>query len=321
LSNLDLLKNDGVLVLNKPDISVPEKTVVVLGVARGGTTMVASVLQALGVHMGERLGPVLEDVLLSESVESRNLQQFENLVAKRDAAHQIWGWKRPSALKYTDVWENSFRNPHLVVVFRDPFAIANRNRISMLSDVFKNMEGSVKSFQKLIKYLKYQKSPILLCSYEKVLSSPENFVMAVDEFLDLNAKELRSAAVKKINPASKEYLESSRITNSKGRLDSVNECFCSGWAFYPKQPKLYAKVQVFVNENLIDTIEACLPRADVKEKGLHPSGLCGFRFEWAEDIKLKVGDSINVKVEGDIKCLDNSPKSLTELSMSSELNE
>ena len=81
LSELDLLKKEGVLALNRPHSALPEKTVVVLGVARGGTTMVASVLQSLGVFMGDKLGPVLEDVTLSRAVESRDIQQLKELVA------------------------------------------------------------------------------------------------------------------------------------------------------------------------------------------------------------------------------------------------
>ncbi|MBU0689901.1 MAG: sulfotransferase domain-containing protein [Gammaproteobacteria bacterium] len=308
MSDLSLLKNTGVLTLNKPQSHSTEKTVVVLGVARGGTTMVASVLETLGVYMGDKLGPVKEDVTLSAAVERGDIEQIEKIVAQRNAAHPIWGWKRPSAIEHNGIWKGKFRNPYIIAVFRDPFAIANRNRISMLSDVFQNMSRAVQYLDSLVRFLQEQHCPVLLCSYEKVLASPEDFVQAVDEFLGLNVSERWNDAVLQINPASKEYLESSRITNSLGSLDVANTRFCSGWAFYPKQPKRQGKVQILVNDKLVHAAIAKLPRADLKDGGIHPTGLCGFKFEWPAGIKIAEGDRISAQLEGDTQPLKGSPR-------------
>lgn len=310
MSDLDLLKNEGVLALNKPRASLPEKTVIVLGAARGGTTMVAAVLQALGVFMGEKLGPVLEDVELSQAVESRDMARLTDIVTRRNASHPLWGWKRPSALEHSEVWQGCFRNPYIIAVFRDPFAIANRNRISMLSDVFQNMERSVQHLGMLVSILRRQKGPVLLSSYEKALAFPETFVLAVEDFLDLDDAERRAEAIRQIDPASEKYLETSRITQSLGHLDTVNEQICGGWAFYPKQPARPAKVQVFVNDRLVHTVAARQPRPDVKESGSHPTGLCGFRFEWPAGNAPRAGDRVEARVEGDVKSLNGSPKLL-----------
>lgn len=308
MADLDLLKNDGVLALNKPPLPAAEKTVVVLGAARGGTTMVASVLEALGVPMGEKLGPVMEDVALSRAVETRDLAAVDEIIAARNEKHPVWGWKRPSALEHGEVWQGRFRNPYIIAIFRDPFAIANRNRISMLSDVFQNMALSVRHLGMLVEIVKKEKGPVLLCSYEKALASPETFVRAVDDFLDLDAADRRADAIGRINPNSMEYLERSRVTNSRGHLDTVDERGCSGWAFYTKQPKKIARVQFFVNGRLVHVIGARLPRPGVKEKGIHPTGLCGFKFEWPAGTAPKIGDKVEARVEGDIKALVGSPK-------------
>lgn len=310
LSDLELLKNEGVLALNKPESPSPEKTVIVLGAARGGTTMVAAVLQALGVFMGEKLGPVLEDVALSQAVEARDTARLAEIVASRNATHPVWGWKRPSALEHSDVWQGRFRNPYIIAVFRDPFAIANRNRISMLSDVFQNMERSVQHLGTLVNLLRQQKGPVLLLSYEKALAFPETFVRAAEDFLDLNAAERRADAIQQIDPSPQKYLETSRITQSLGHLDTADEQICGGWAFYAKQPARPAKVQVFVNDRLVHTVAADRPRPDVKESGNHPTGLCGFRFEWPPGTAPRAGDRVEARVEGDVKSLNGSPKSL-----------
>jgi len=307
MPDLSSLKNNGLVTLNKPSTPQTQKTVVVLGVARGGTTMVASVLQALGVYMGEKLGSVLEDINLSQAVETRDMNAVQTIVSQRNSTFPVWGWKRPAAVEYSDIWMNSFRNPYIIAVFRDPFAISNRNRISMLNDLFQDMERSVQHLEVLTKFLRKQECPLLLCSYEKVLASPETFVKAVDSFLDLKAEEHWPEAAGRIEPAPEVYLQTSRITNSKGHLDVVNEKLCAGWAFYPQQPNKAAKVQIFINNVLCHVVEADRQRPDVKEKNTHPTGLCGFRFDWPPDKRPQLGDRIVVQVEGDIKPIHATP--------------
>ena len=308
MADLDLLKNDGVLALNPPAAPAAEKTVVVLGAARGGTTMVASVLDALGVPMGENLGPVLEDVALSRAVESRDLGTLQKIIASRNEQYPVWGWKRPAALEYEDVWRGRFRNPYLIAIFRDPFAIANRNRISMLSDVFQNMEQSVRHLGALVAIMKKHKGPALLCSYEKALGSPAVFVRAVDDFLGLNVADRHAEAIGRISPNSPEYLKRSRITNSRGHLDVANEQLCSGWAYYSKVPKRVAKVHILVNDRQVCEVEARFPRPEIKERGLHPTGFCGFRVEWPAGEAPRPGDRVEARVEGDIGPLKGSPR-------------
>ncbi len=308
--DFEQLRNTGVLELNKPSTKTAEKTVIVLGSARGGTSMVAGVLQALGVFMGEKLGPVFEDVVLSGAIEARNFQLTREIVQNRNQAYPVWGWKRPSAIQYRDVWSGLFRNPYIIAIFRDPFAIANRNRISMLSDIFQNMESSVDHLNTMISFLRNWDGPILLTSYEKALLSPVDFVDAIDQFLELNVPDLKVNALNQIKPASKAYLDNSRITQSKGCLDEVNADFCSGWAFYQKQPNRIANVQIYINEMLRYSVKAKLMRGSVKDIGIHPTGECGFKFYWPQEAKPKQGDVISVKVEGDIQQLHGSPTTL-----------
>ena len=48
-------ENTGAVILNGDCSAMPYKTVIVFGVARGGTSMVAGTLSKLGVFMGENL--------------------------------------------------------------------------------------------------------------------------------------------------------------------------------------------------------------------------------------------------------------------------
>lgn len=103
-------------------------------------------------------------------------------------------------------------------------------------------------------------------------------------------------------------LETSHVTNSIGHLDTVNELVCGGWAFYPEQSGEAAKVRILVNGRLVRVVEARQPRADVKKQGIHPTGLCGFRFQWAAGTAPRPGDKVEAWAEGDAKALGGSPR-------------
>ena len=130
-----------------PPTATAEKTVVVLGAFRGGTSMVAQLLRALGVFMGDEFAhPDQEygnledrefqqllhrkDLLTREDISSTDFSAAEigtlkTLVGQRNRQHPLWGWKYPG----TVLWclhaglSCYLRNPHFITVFRDPLAI------------------------------------------------------------------------------------------------------------------------------------------------------------------------------------------------------
>lgn len=79
--------------------------------------------------------------------------------------------------------------------------------------------------------------------------------------------------------------------NLKGTVDNITADFVSGWAFVVGNAEPI-EVVCRVNGKVIDTVFADRYRHDLKIKGIHPSGLCGFRFESKDQIITK-----NAKVE------------------------
>lgn len=306
MNDADLLVNRGLLPLNLPEEPPPQRTAVVIGVARGGTTMAASVLQALGVYMGDRLGPVLEDLTLSKAVESKDTRAVDAIVAERNERFDVWGWKRPAAFRYAPVWQPRLRNPYLIVVYRDPFAIANRNRISMLQECLHGIKDATRQLEQLNGFVQEARVPTLLCSYEKAMTRPEDFVSGVTAFLGLEGEGRHKAAVAAIG-ANRRYLRSSRITAARGYVDIVNRQYCAGWAFYIRQPnrqvgrqRRAATVIVMVNGTEAGRIPADSPRPDVRAAGFHETGNCGFCFYWPATAVPGEGDLVTVRVEGDL---------------------
>ena len=51
--------------------------------------------------------------------------ELHRLVGLRNAGHAVWGFKFPGAHRHMPAMLNSFRNPHVIFVFRDPYAVGD----------------------------------------------------------------------------------------------------------------------------------------------------------------------------------------------------
>ena len=290
-------------------INPKEKTFIVIGAPRGGTSMVAGVLHHLGVNMVSTLpSTVYERLDLSLAIEGDTADEANNIIASLNTQYKIWGWKRPDSIYHTDKWQGKFRNPHYIFVFRDVFAIANRNRISMLHNVIDNIQLANEHYRIMIDFLHKTKAPTLLISYEKAMMNQEYFIERMSKFIgSKQRKDLFENALKFIQTDNKEYLEESRITNTEGYFDEVTANHIKGWAFYFHYTEVTVKVKIEINEKDVFYATADEFRADIKDSGLHPTGLCGFHFKFPDGYQLKTGDKISVRGYGDNKDINNSP--------------
>ena len=192
-----------------------EKTVVVLGAFRGGTSMVAGALKALGVFMGERFSSQSEydneedlefsdllhnDELLKRAAASGEVSEADfgpldgvnALVRRRNEAHWLWGWKYPGTvlwLLHTGL-AGRLRNPHFVTVFRDPLAVCQHEldvgRISR--DQIRDPGGiSFRWVSRQIEWLADHAmrcgSPHLLVSYERAIAGDAAKAGLIDDLI------------------------------------------------------------------------------------------------------------------------------------------
>jgi hypothetical protein len=187
--------------LANPATGDSQKTVIVLGAFRGGTSMVSRLLRELGVFMGEKFAvgdgdydnaedkefqDLLHrpDLLTKENVDatdfsSTELRQVQDLIAKRNQQHSLWGWKYPG----TVLWclhaglSRYLRNPHFITVFRDPLAIFQHEldkRCLEAADIHKESGRSFRWIglqnQRLVEHVVRSSSPHLLISYERTMT-------------------------------------------------------------------------------------------------------------------------------------------------------
>src|SRR5688572_21236041 len=124
------LTNFGLLRTADIELGLPA-TVIVVGLPRSGTSMIAAVLRALDVYIGTEIdGAVFEDRQFAAALASGHPEELARLIDERNAAHAIWGFKRPEAYRQLELLIPLCRNPRVIVTFRDILAIALRNRLA-----------------------------------------------------------------------------------------------------------------------------------------------------------------------------------------------
>jgi hypothetical protein len=108
------------IVLNAIPEPTSQRTYVTFGVERGGTSLVAGVLRALGLYLGDIPEGNNED----KAFHNKPLGQMKATIARRNQEFDVWGWKYPTASAYLPVLSKSIRNAFFIVVYRDAVATA-----------------------------------------------------------------------------------------------------------------------------------------------------------------------------------------------------
>ena len=169
-----------------------QRTYMIFGVPRGGTTAVAGLCQRLGLYQGEDLGINIEDK--SMRIE-KGLDAIRATVAARNAAHDVWGWKHPNPKDYIDDLLPDLRNPRLILVTRDLTAnalgIAGRGE----GKLRKALAGALQRTRWNMAFIRKRKLPVLLVSYEKLCLRPQDCVAEIAAFLGVEPSEAQRAEI------------------------------------------------------------------------------------------------------------------------------
>ncbi|MCT8972029.1 sulfotransferase [Microbaculum marinisediminis] len=164
------------------------RTAIVLGVARGGTSMVSGVLRGLGLFMGDNLGFNHEDSTVQAIVSKKNFGDFGKLARERDGEHRIWGFKFPEASQMMDRFHPSLRNPHYLFVMRHPMA----RGMSVVARTGGTLPAAIKdaltNYQAIFSFIDQVDAPVLMINYEQATENPRACVEQVARFLGLEAE-------------------------------------------------------------------------------------------------------------------------------------
>ena len=174
------------------------KTIVIMGVARGGTSMVAGTAREMGIDLGQHLGENHEDKRFIE----KDLDHVRSRIAVRNEEAETWGWKMPHSLEYIEKIEGDLRNPHIVLVWRNTLAsaISQVNRSDASIDVA--LEFSAARLTEMVQKLKLLNSPTLLINYDSAIQHKEEFISTFAGFLGVElTDEVRERCLEFIDPS------------------------------------------------------------------------------------------------------------------------
>jgi len=192
------------------------KQIVLLGMHRSGTSMVAGVLEKLGINMGDKLGgkavsnPLghFEDasfVHLNEAILSkaggnwsnppsvRSILELENIFSdriskliKRKNKKELWGWKDPRTCLTMSLYEKHLTNFYIIVCSRDKKDICKslkkRNGFSpeksmkLILDYELRIDSFLRSDRRIRR---------LFIKYEDALENPSPNIRRLVDFLQL----------------------------------------------------------------------------------------------------------------------------------------
>lgn len=206
-------RNPGIFTVGPRPESNGRHTIVVLGIARGGTSMAAGVLHHLGVPMGSPAHPpIYEDNRFHGLFEAGDADAIRALAEQSADEWGVWGYKRPASAAHVDVIHDCFVAPRYVVIFRDPVAVSQRRQLAL--DGSPRGPGHAGSLRRLLrqymeiaKFLQLTEPFALTVSYEKAVQSPADFVDALIDFADLTpTPDQRAAAIAFVEPEPDGYL-------------------------------------------------------------------------------------------------------------------
>lgn len=286
-----------------------KRTIVVTGVARSGTSMVAAVLRAAGLHMGDFVHDVVhEDAQILEIVQSQDMNLLRDIIQDRNKKYNSWGFKVPNLhahMRYDSL--NMFRNPHLVAIYRDPAAVAKRNALSEHTDPLDGVLAASGAMQALTRFAQQAGCPLLLLSYEKIIGFPPLLVDSLAEFCGLAVGPAqRAALLKQVQPNSAEY-RAAASRRFLGRIDGFLNGALYGWCF--EENRLTSvRLDVLADGRLLESFDADRYRADLAS-GSIGNGCHSFMVDLGHH-KLPATATIRVRIAGRQLELENSGQAL-----------
>lgn len=175
------------LVLNPPRRIPVRRTLVVLGVERGGTSMVAGVLRALGVPMGDRAGLNHEDPAFLKD----DPDKLRRAIRTRNKQHDMWGFKVPKASLMLDFYEETLRTPFYVAIYRNSMSVVDSWQQRGAADSPVGVLRRIAAYHDAILAMAEKTgAPVLFVNYERAVADEASKRQLVEEMAGFAGIEL-----------------------------------------------------------------------------------------------------------------------------------
>lgn len=213
-----------------------QKTVVVLGLARSGTSVTTGVLEVLGVDMGPPSWPTewnpkgnfededfgrLHKAILNAAEEGKTYfdpppperivaqrekfgGKIQNLLAEKSRGKTLWGWKHPDTIMMAELYLPYLVHPHFVVVFRNPLGTAqstveHTRRFKDQVDFARALKLTHFYNGEMLAFLeRHPDPPRLFLAFEDLVADPAKEAARLARFLGVEPTEEKFRAVEKL---------------------------------------------------------------------------------------------------------------------------
>lgn len=280
---------------------------IVVGVQRGGTSAIASALQALGISLGNNFHePIYEDLDMAAAFRAKNWKKLKKLIAAHELKHPQFAWKLPDSNTQLRKVSKLFSNPSFIYIYRDIFAIASRKQTVSDIELIEAMRTGLSAYNRIIKFSDKYDYPALHISYEKLLLEKKTQLIKLASFCDIQASEdLINQVSEAIEPSPQRYNQwvdiSRQITTLSeagydGFIDNISTNRVSGW-IVNKSSDSPISADLFINNQFITDLVCDEFRGDLIAAGKSITGNAGFNIE-LPNVTLNTGDHIKLQPKG-----------------------
>ncbi len=294
--------------------SISGTALVIVGVNRGGTSLISSSLNSIGLHLGDKCRPpTYEDLDLSFYLENKKWKLFREKVKFYENKHKLFAWKSPNSILHLNKIDKIFSKPKYIFIFRDIYAISLLQKEVHNREILTSLQKSMKKYQNILNFTKELKNEYLMISYEKALLNPYEYAKSLIEFTGKEPKiDLINEVIKVVQPSSKNYKEWVQKLENKKKLEQLrykgvanfSKKFLKGWAINLKDDKP-VQIQVYLNDQFMKEINCNSYINNLIKKGISKNGKNGFYYEFEKP--LKIGDKVSVILKNEKIHLNNSP--------------
>lgn len=190
------------IILNARQDAPVERTLLLMGIDRGGTSATAAVVDAIGVPMGASVQPFETWEFKQHRDDPTDWKAMLEKIAALNAQHVKWGaqvWNNPAM---TGRIAAEVRNPHLLIVLRDVAAISER-RLSLPDETMtarELLEFMLMQTHQLLMHLAILPLPTMLVSFERLRIQPAMVASRLAEFMGIELTgSLLQEAVDRVN--------------------------------------------------------------------------------------------------------------------------
>lgn len=283
------------------EIDSEVSTWIVIGLARGGTSLVAGVLRELGLYAGDAcVLPHHEDKRLGAALKADDLEKIRACIHQYNIAG-TWFFKDPASnRRILRQYLSEFRQPVFLFVRKKPTEIARRLVQLERNNWPMAWLQVVSRYWQLRRWLRQSKCPVLDVHYDDIQAEPSVFVEQLAKYAGITDRARIQAAKTFIRAGKQQYQYwFEQVTSPvNGFLDERHLNGAKGWAFL-KEDAGVVNVVARLDDKVLAEGKADLFRPDVQAAGIGSDGYCGFELSWLKGtVASEDLSKVSVWVEG-----------------------